>query len=58
MHFSLPPIALIEASITALPAIASAHTVTNPAQVQSGIYAIEPGHTQVGFSLLHFGFTY
>ncbi|GLQ64241.1 YceI family protein [Gluconobacter cerinus] len=58
MRFSLPRIALIAASITALPAIASAQTVTNPAQVQSGTYVIEPGHTQVGFSLLHFGFTY
>ncbi|GEK97431.1 hypothetical protein [Gluconobacter kanchanaburiensis] len=58
MRFSLPRAALLAASVAAVPAIASAQTVTNPAQVQSGSYAIEPGHTQVGFSLLHFGFTY
>jgi len=58
MRFSLPHAALLAASIAALPVVASAQTVTSPAQVQSGTYAIEPGHTQVGFSLLHFGFTY
>lgn len=58
MRFSFPRAALLAVSIAALPAVASAQTVTNPAQVQSGTYAIEPGHTQVGFSLLHFGFTY
>mgnify|MGYP003365244460 CR=1 FL=1 len=58
MRFSLPCAALLVASIVALPTVASAQTVTNPAQVQPGTYAIEPGHTQVGFSLLHFGFTY
>ncbi|CAI9120399.1 YceI family protein [Brytella acorum] len=36
---------------------ASAQVVTNAAQVQSGTYDVEPGHTQVGFSVLHFGFT-
>ena len=36
---------------------ASAQVVTNAAQAQSGTYAVEPGHTQVGFSVLHFGFT-
>ena len=58
MRFSLFSAALLTASVAALPAIASAQTVTNSAQVQSGTYAIEPSHTQVGFSLLHFGFTY
>lgn len=58
MHFPLARAALFAVSLAALPAIASAQTVTNAAQVQSGTYAIEPGHTQVGFSLLHFGFTY
>lgn len=36
---------------------ASAQVVTNAAQAQSGTYDVEPGHTQVGFSVLHFGFT-
>ncbi len=29
-----------------------------PATVKAGSYAVEPGHTQVGFSLLHLGFSY
>lgn len=36
---------------------ASAQVVTNATQAQSGTYDVEPGHTQVGFSVLHFGFT-
>ena len=36
---------------------ASAQIVTNAAQAQSGTYDVESGHTQVGFSVLHFGFT-
>lgn len=36
---------------------AAAQVVTNPAQVQSGHYDVEAAHTQVGFSVLHFGFT-
>jgi polyisoprenoid-binding protein YceI len=31
---------------------------TDPATVQPGTYAVEPDHTEVGFSVLHFGFTY
>lgn len=58
MRFSLPRNALLAASIAVLPVVASAQTVTRPDQVQSGTYAIEPGHTQISFSLLHFGFTY
>ena len=29
-----------------------------PAAVKAGTYAVEPNHTQVGFSLLHLGFSY
>ncbi len=36
---------------------ASAQVVTNAAQAESGTYDVEPGHTQVDFSVLHFGFT-
>ncbi|MBM9402253.1 polyisoprenoid-binding protein [Gluconacetobacter azotocaptans] len=36
---------------------ASAQTTAAPADVQGGTYQVEPSHTQVGFSLLHFGFT-
>lgn len=35
----------------------AAQAAGSPAEVQSGHYAVEPGHTQVGFSVLHFGFT-
>ncbi|MCP1228891.1 YceI family protein [Acetobacter fabarum] len=35
----------------------SAQTITKASQVQSGTYAVEAGHTQIGFSVLHFGFT-
>lgn len=31
---------------------------TAPIKVESGTYKVEPGHTQVVFSLLHFGFTH
>jgi polyisoprenoid-binding protein YceI len=37
---------------------ASAQAPVQPAAVQGGTYQVEPSHTQVGFSLLHFGFTY
>ncbi|MXV44363.1 polyisoprenoid-binding protein [Saccharibacter sp. 17.LH.SD] len=53
--FLLPLAALAVAS--AVPHSASAQVVTNPSQVQSGTYNVEPGHTQVSFSVLHFGFT-
>lgn len=36
---------------------ASAQTTTHATQIQSGTYTVEPAHTQVGFSVLHFGFT-
>ncbi|MCP1243430.1 polyisoprenoid-binding protein [Acetobacter lambici] len=36
---------------------ASAQTITNATQIKSGTYAVEPAHTQIGFSVLHFGFT-
>ena len=29
-----------------------------PATIKAGSYAVEPGHTQVGFTLLHLGFSY
>ena len=41
---------------TATPVLAQ--TSTDPASVTAGTYAVETGHTQIGFSLLHFGFTW
>ena len=42
----------------ATPALAQAVASTNPAEVQSGTYSVDPLHTQVGFSLLHMGFSH
>lgn len=52
--FALPAAAL---AFGLLANTASAQVVTSAAQAQSGTYDVEPGHTQVGFSVLHFGFT-
>lgn len=52
---SLPATALAFALVTGN--TASAQVVTSATQAQSGTYDVEPGHTQVGFSVLHFGFT-
>ena len=54
---SLPATALAFAFALVTGNTASAQVVTSAAQAQSGTYDIEPGHTQVGFSVLHFGFT-
>lgn len=37
---------------------ASSALAAAPADVKSGTYKVEAGHTQVDFSVLHFGFTY
>lgn len=42
----------------ALALLSSAAYAAAPADVQSGAYTVESGHTQIGFSVLHFGFTY
>lgn len=50
----------LTSSLAALGLIATLGTASAaplPTDVPSGQYAIEPGHTQVIFSLLHFGFT-
>ena len=39
------------------PALAQSEATTNPAQVESGTYAIDPQHTQVLFAVSHMGFT-
>ncbi|OUI98497.1 YceI family protein [Acetobacter sp. DsW_54] len=52
---SLPTAALAFGLLAGNPAFAQ--VVTNATQAQSGTYDVEPGHTQVGFSVLHFGFT-
>lgn len=37
---------------------AAAQTASSASAVKAGNYAVEPGHTQVDFKLLHIGFTY
>ncbi len=44
---------------TIVAATATAQTASHePSTVRAGTYAVEPTHTQVGFSLLHLGFSY
>ena len=40
---------------SSLPAFAQA--TTNPAEVQAGSFAVDPNHSQVGFTLSHMGFS-
>jgi len=44
-----------------LSVVAAAHAqspaIKDPAAVEAGVYAVEPDHTQVGFSVLHLGFS-
>lgn len=49
--------ALATIFVFSAPVAASAQVVTDAVQVQSGHYVIEPMHTQVSFSVLHFGFS-
>lgn len=58
-------IPVLAAAVTALltSALAAPHAFAqaasqNPLTVKAGTYQVEPSHTQVGFSVLHFGFTY
>jgi len=46
-------VAALSLTLAASGALAAA-----PADVKSGTYKVEAGHTQVDFSVLHFGFTY
>ncbi len=55
----------VAATVTALltSALAAPHAFAqaasqNPLTVKAGTYQVEPTHTQVGFTVLHFGFTY
>lgn len=40
-----------------VPALAQQGATTNPAEVQSGTYAPDINHTQIGFTLSHMGFS-
>lgn len=45
------------AALGLLASLSTAQAATAPQAVQAGTYQVETGHTQVIFSLLHFGFT-
>jgi len=49
--------ALLALSTIAPPAMAQQVSSKDPALVKAGTYKVEPFHTQVGFSISHFGFT-
>ena len=49
---------LIAATLAlAAPAFAQTPPTRDPAQIQAGTYAVDPGHTQVGFTVSHMGFS-
>ena len=50
-------IALLTMTAAALPAIAQQVSSRDPKVVRAGTYKVEPRHTQVSFSISHFGFT-
>ena len=50
-------IALLTMTAVAPPAIAQQVSSRDPEAVKAGTYKVEPRHTQVSFSISHFGFT-
>ena len=58
MKTSLHLATLCAATFAAMPAVLAQDASHVASTVQSGTYAVEPSHTQVGFSLLHLGFSY
>lgn len=57
MLFRLPAVCAAAVFACFIPVAALAQVVTDSAQIQPGYYKVEPQHTQVSFSVLHFGFT-
>ena len=51
------PLAALALAALALPALAQDAASPDPAKVQPGRYAVDGGHTQVGFKLSHMGFS-
>jgi polyisoprenoid-binding protein YceI len=43
--------------LAAAPALAQTPPTRDPAQIQAGAYAVDAGHTQVGFTVSHMGFS-
>jgi polyisoprenoid-binding protein YceI len=57
MTKSMMPLALAASLLLGATAHAQSPASSDPAAVQGGVYAVEPGHTQVMFGVLHVGFT-
>ncbi|MCX5617737.1 YceI family protein [Bombella sp. TMW 2.2543] len=57
MRFRLRTVFAAIALSCSFPMVASAQVVTDSSQIQPGFYRVEPQHTQISFSVLHFGFT-
>jgi len=55
--FARRALALTTALLFAVPAAYAQSASTDARAIQAGTYKIEPYHTQVDFSVLHFGFT-
>lgn len=49
--------ALLLALTLGAPALAQTPPTRDPAQIQAGSYAVDPGHTQVGWRVSHMGFS-
>ena len=45
------------ALMVSTPALAQTPPTRDPAQIQAGTYAVDPGHTQVGWRVSHMGFS-
>ena len=45
------------ALLVATPVLAQTPPTRDPAQIQTGTYAVDPGHTQVGWRVSHMGFS-
>ena len=56
MNTRILPLMML-AALPLAPALAQSEATTDPAQVESGTYAIDPQHTQVLFGVSHMGFT-
>lgn len=58
ISFCAASLAAIIGLAAAAPAVQAQSTTRDAAGVKPGTYKLEPYHTQIGFSVLHFGFTH
>src|ERR1700728_4485324 len=58
MQKSVTTLAFAATLLIAAAALGQDSASTAPPTIQPGTYSVEPYHTEVGFSVLHFGFSY